>query len=104
MSIVKILLRIVALVVVVCVAMSSGARASAGALDRLFGHSGFTLIPHVVYSVNDVKIDANGRILVSADFQGLGNAVGGFGIARLLPNGSPDLAFGVQGVAVAEFS
>ena len=77
---------------------------TAGNLDPTFGHSGFVLVPHTVYSVNDVRTSFNGSIVVAVDFAGMANAVGGFGIVRLLANGLPDDKFGKAGIAVAQFS
>lgn len=76
---------------------------TAGTLDRSFNHSGFVVVPHQVYSVNDVRVSTNGNIVIAVDFAGLGGGIGGFGIARLLSNGTIDKAFGSGGVAVAQF-
>ena len=75
-----------------------------GKLDPTFGHSGFTVVPQGVYAVNDVRVDPSGRIVTSVCFAGLGNAIGGFGVDRLLPNGAPDADFGSGGIAVAQFA
>lgn len=83
---------------------SIGFALGAGSLDKTFGQSGFTVVPQQVYSVNDVRVDRNGDIIVAVDFAGLGDAIGGFGIARLLANGSLDSGFGSGGIAVAQFS
>jgi len=80
------------------------AAGTSGRLDPTFGRSGFTVVPHTVYSVNDVRIDPSGRIVTSVDFAGMGNAIGGFGVDRLLPNGAPDTGFGSDGIAVAPFA
>lgn len=76
---------------------------TAGTLDRSFGHLGFTVVRQGVYAVNDVRVSPNGDIITAVCFNGLGGGIGGFGIDRLLPNGSPDNTFGSGGIAVARF-
>ena len=80
------------------------AAGTGGKLDPTFGQSGFSVVPQSVYAVNDVRVDPSGRIVTSVCFAGLGDAIGGFGIDRLLPNGAPDTGFGSGGIAVAQFA
>ena len=79
------------------------ASATPGSLDPTFGQHGFFLFPHEAYSATDVKIQSNGRILVSGDMAGTANAIGGFSVVRLLPTGISDGSFGSGGLAVARF-
>jgi len=84
--------------------LAAGASGGSGSLDPTFGRGGFTEVPQQVYSVNDVRVDQSGNIVVAVDFAGLGNAIGGFGIARLRSDGTLDSGFGSGGIAVAEFT
>ncbi len=80
------------------------ASTTAGRLDPTFGHGGFGIVPQQVYSLSDVRESTGGTIVVAVDFAGLGGGIGGFGIARFTPNGTPDPSFGSAGVAVAPFT
>ncbi len=80
------------------------AAAAPGSLDPTFGNSGYVLFPHETYSANDVKIQSNGRILISGDTAGTGNSIGGFSVIRLLADGRSDTHFGTGGLAVAQFN
>ncbi|HEY5095265.1 MAG TPA: delta-60 repeat domain-containing protein [Candidatus Eremiobacteraceae bacterium] len=82
----------------------SVAAAAPGSLDPTFGQGGFVLFPHAAYAAVDVKIQANGRILVSGDMPGTANAIGGFSVVRLLANGRSDNQFGNAGLAAAPFN
>ena len=77
--------------------------AAPGSLDQTFGQNGFVVLPHETYAATDVKIQSNGRILISGDMAGLEGGIGGFTVARLMPNGKADAAFGNAGLAVARF-
>jgi uncharacterized delta-60 repeat protein len=81
----------------------TAALAAAGSLDPTFGHQGFVVFAGDPYSVNDIKVQSNGRILIGGDMGGLGGAIGGFAIVRLLPSGKPDGGFGSGGLATAPF-
>ena len=80
------------------------ATAAPGSLDPAFGHGGFNVFPHTMYSVTDVKIQSNGRIVVSGDAPGVGNAIGGFTLVRFLADGRTDQQFGNAGLTGAQFS
>lgn len=80
------------------------AAAAPGSPDQTFGQGGFVLYPHAAYAAVDVKIQSNGRILVSGDMPGTAHAIGGFSIVRLLPNGRSDSRFGNDGLAAAQFN
>ena len=80
------------------------AAASPGSLDGTFGRNGFMLYAHETYSANDVKVQSNGRILVSGDVAGTGNAIGGFSVLRFLSDGRIDTHFATGGLAVAPFN
>jgi uncharacterized delta-60 repeat protein len=82
----------------------SVAAAAPGSLDTSFGQGGFVLFPHAAYAAVDVKIQSNGRILVSGDMPGLAHAIGAFSVVRLLPNGHSDNHFGSNGLAAVQFN
>lgn len=89
--------------VALLVGVPSTAVAAPGSLDPTFGHSGFVVFPHETYAVTDIKIQSNGRILISGDLAGVAGGIGGFSVIRLLPNGKSDAAFGAGGLAAAQF-
>ena len=80
------------------------AAASPGSLDPTFGNRGFVVFPQETYSVNDVKVQADGRILISGDTAGTGNSIGGFSVIRFRADGRPDKTFGSGGLTVAPFN
>jgi len=82
----------------------SVAAAAPGSLDTSFGQSGFVLFPHAAYAAADVKIQSDGRILISGDMPGLAHAIGAFSVVRLLPNGHSDSHFGSDGLTAAQFN
>jgi uncharacterized delta-60 repeat protein len=90
-------------VVALLLGAPSTAFAAPGYLDPAFGQSGFVVFPHETYAATDIKIQPDGRILISADMAGLAGGIGGFSVVRLLPNGNTDTAFGNAGLAVARF-
>lgn len=79
-------------------------RHTAGDLDHSFACSGKT---HVYFAdsissiAKSVEMDANGRVLVAATV-GMPNG-SCFGLARLLEDGSADLAFGTNGSVIGQF-
>jgi uncharacterized delta-60 repeat protein len=85
-------------------AMPALASAAPGSLDSTFGRGGFQVFPHSTYSVTDVKVQSNGRIIVSGDMAGVANALGGFMLVRFLADGRIDKQFGNAGLASAQFS
>jgi uncharacterized delta-60 repeat protein len=72
---------------------------SSGALDQSYASNGVlrTSLPVDPGSVGGVVVDAAGRALIG--FIDLGVGAGEAAVARLLPNGSFDKTFGVNGVA-----
>jgi uncharacterized delta-60 repeat protein len=76
----------------------------AGQLDSAFANHGRTQVyfaGSLCSMTNGVVVDAQGRILVAAK---VGMAAGSrFGLARLLQDGSADLAFGNQGSVIGQF-
>ena len=79
-------------------------RNTAGTLDSTFAGNGKTQVyfaDSLCSMANDVAIDARGRMLVAAK---VAMADGSrFGLARLLEDGSADLAFGRQGSVIGQF-
>ncbi|AWY39286.1 hypothetical protein DKY63_04965 [Pseudomonas putida] len=77
---------------------------NAGHLDSDFANHGKTQVyfaSSISSMANGVAIDAQGRVLVAAK---VGMPDGSrFGLARLLGDGSADLAFGVQGSVIGQF-
>ncbi|EJM09642.1 hypothetical protein PMI22_06017 [Pseudomonas sp. GM21] len=76
----------------------------AGDLDHSFASSGKTQVyfaGSLSSIANGVEIDANGRLLVAATV-GMPNG-SCFGLARLLEDGSADLAFGTNGSVIGQF-
>ncbi|WP_433771180.1 hypothetical protein [Pseudomonas putida] len=77
---------------------------NAGHLDTSFANHGKTQVyfaGSISSMANGVAIDAHGRLLVAAK---VGMPDGSrFGLARLLEDGSADLAFGVQGSVIGQF-
>jgi uncharacterized delta-60 repeat protein len=76
----------------------------AGDLDKRFAANGKTQVYFAGSTssiANSVEIDSNGRVLVAATV-GMrdGNC---FGLARLLEDGSADLAFGLNGSVIGQF-
>jgi uncharacterized delta-60 repeat protein len=82
----------------------STVRDTAGTLDTTFAVHGKTQVyfaDSLSSMANDIAIDAQGRLLVAAK---VGMADGSrFGLARLLEDGSADLAFGRQGSVIGQF-
>jgi uncharacterized delta-60 repeat protein len=82
----------------------SAARNIAGTLDTTFAANGKTQVyfaDSLSSLANDVAIDGQGRLLVAAK---VAMAEGSrFGLARLLEDGSADLAFGKQGSVIGQF-
>lgn len=74
-----------------------------GVLDGTFGNGGKTVVDFGPVNgndrdyANDMLVQADGKILLS------GYAGGNFGIARLNPDGSPDIDFGSGGKVTADF-
>ncbi|MCU1763547.1 hypothetical protein NTD84_28010 [Pseudomonas sp. 14P_8.1_Bac3] len=80
------------------------AQNDAGELDVSFGGTGTTQVYFVGSTssmANDVAIDAAGRLLIAAKVGTPGGSR--FGLARLLEDGSADLAFGQQGSVISQF-
>jgi len=79
-------------------------RNTAGTLDTTFAGNGKTQVyfaDSLCSMANDVAIDARGRMLVTAKvIMAEGSR---FGLARLLEDGSADLAFGRQGSVIGQF-
>lgn len=76
----------------------------AGALDKTFASAGKTQVYFAGSSssmANGVTIDSQGRLLVAAKVGTPGGSR--FGLARLLEDGSADLAFGNQGSVISQF-
>lgn len=77
---------------------------NAGKLDSTFATHGSTQVyfaGSLSSMANGVAIDSQGRVLVAAK---VGTAGGSrFGLARLLEDGSADLAFGNQGSVIGQF-
>ncbi|MGW8466498.1 delta-60 repeat domain-containing protein [Pseudomonas sp. CLCA07] len=79
-------------------------RYTAGDLDHSFACSGKTQVyfaGSTTSLANSVEIDPNGRVLVAATV-GMPNG-SCFGLARLLEDGSADLAFGTDGSVIGQF-
>lgn len=75
-----------------------------GSVDETFGDNGFILtdLAGLNESIYNIGVDVDGNILVN------GNAIDEFGqesffLARYLPNGSPDLSFGIDGLVFSNF-
>lgn len=76
----------------------------AGTLDKTFASAGKTQVYFAGSTssmANDVAIDSQGRLLVAAKVGTPGGSR--FGLARLLEDGSADLAFGNQGSVISQF-
>jgi uncharacterized delta-60 repeat protein len=76
----------------------------AGKLDPTFAAKGTTQVYFFGSSsslANDIAIDSQGRLLVAAKVTMPGGSR--FGLARLLKDGSADLAFGKQGSVIGQF-
>ncbi len=76
----------------------------AGKLDESFAGSGKTQVYFAGSTssmANGVAIDSAGRLLIAAKVGTLGGSR--FGLARLLEDGSADLAFGQQGSVISQF-
>ena len=82
----------------------SATRNTPGTLDATFAANGKTQVffaDSLSSLANDIAIDAQGRLLVAAK---VAMADGSrFGLARLLEDGSADLAFGKQGSVIGQF-
>lgn len=80
---------------------------SDGTLDLTFGLAGVAELPFGGFSIEgiwDLAIDALGRIIaVGRTYPGATSNDSYFGVARLLPNGSPDPSFGDGGFTVTSF-
>ncbi|WP_415764132.1 hypothetical protein [Pseudomonas sp. ZB1P45] len=77
---------------------------NAGKLDTTFASSGKTQVyfaGSLSSMANGVAIDSRGRLLVAAKVGTPGGSR--FGVARLLEDGSADLAFGNQGSVIGQF-
>ncbi|MGZ7457438.1 hypothetical protein ACXPVS_11705 [Pseudomonas sp. Ma2-10] len=77
---------------------------NAGKLDTTFASSGKTQVyfaSSLSSMANGVAIDSRGRLLVAAKVGTPGGSR--FGVARLLEDGSADLAFGNQGSVIGQF-
>ncbi len=67
--------------------------------DRSFGRRGRAVLAGRKFAVaTAVTVDAGGRVVVAGQLRGRGAT--GLVVARLNPDGSPDLSFGTRGVAV----
>ncbi len=70
-----------------------------GRVDRSFGRRGRAVLAGRKFAVaTAVTVDAGGRVVVAGGLGGRGAT--GLAVARLNPDGSPDLSFGTRGVAV----
>jgi uncharacterized delta-60 repeat protein len=65
-----------------------------GSIDQTFGDLGATVLSGI--GPGSLVVDPQGRIVMAGFVEG---AATGFGIARLLPNGTPDVGFGTDGVS-----
>ena len=77
---------------------------TAGKLDPTFAAKGTTQVYFFGSTsslANDIAIDSQGRLLVAAKVTMPGGSR--FGLARLLKDGSADLAFGKQGSVIGQF-
>ncbi|MET0779160.1 MAG: hypothetical protein ABWZ65_27115 [Pseudomonas mandelii] len=80
------------------------AQRTAGLLDKSFASNGKTQVYFAGSTssiANGVAIDSSGRILVAAKVGTRGGHC--FGLARLLEDGSADLAFGAHGSVIGQF-
>lgn len=86
-------------------ALSTTLFTRAGQLDNAFATNGVAQVyfaDSVSSLTEDIALDERGRILVAAK---VGVATGSrFGLARMLADGSADLAFGVQGSVIGTFA
>ncbi|MHC8411096.1 hypothetical protein ACYZTR_13400 [Pseudomonas sp. Hz4] len=83
---------------------SPAALNDAGTLDTTFAGTGKTQVYFAgsfSSMANGVAIDSRGRLLVAAKVETRGGSR--FGLARLLEDGSADLAFGNQGSVIGQF-
>ncbi len=70
-----------------------------GRVDRSFGRRGRVVLAGRKFAVaTAVAVDAGGRVVVAGGLGGRGAT--GLVVARLNPDGSPDLSFGARGVSV----
>ncbi|NNE66564.1 MAG: hypothetical protein HKN33_08350 [Pyrinomonadaceae bacterium] len=69
---------------------------SDGYLDRKFGNDGFVTSNFQHGGASDLEIQADGKIVIVNGYEAI---FGNFATYRYNPDGSPDLAFGVAGVA-----
>jgi len=82
----------------------SASRNTPGTLDTTFAANGKTqvyFVDSLSSLANDIAIDAQGRLLVAAKVDMADGSR--FGLARLLEDGSADLAFGKQGSVIGQF-
>lgn len=80
------------------------AQTDAGQLDKTFAGSGVTQVyfaDSLSSLTNGIAIDSMGRLLIAAKVGTPGGSR--FGLARLLEDGSADLAFGEQGSIISQF-
>ena len=69
-----------------------------GTPDRIFGTNGVAVISGTEFFANDIEFDDAGRILLGGGVPRVMRSE--FGLMRLLPDGSPDVAFGTGGVVI----
>jgi uncharacterized delta-60 repeat protein len=86
--------------------VAGAARAAPGDLDPGFGHGGLESLKFKsnVAGPMDVALRADGRILVSMALDNTPAATAAFAVARLLPDGTLDTAFGKNGLVQANFT
>src|SRR5690606_19134777 len=79
-----------------------------GTLDNTFGTNGVFTKHHGVYGKNNtlynIRVDAQGRILIVGDANYAGSSYNDATMMRLLPNGTMDANFGTDGVATVKIS
>jgi uncharacterized delta-60 repeat protein len=78
-----------------------------GSTDAGFGNAGRAdiVFPGSLFFANDLAIQPDGKIVLAGAARPSGSTEFGFGfgVARYLPDGSPDTAFGAGGLAVTDF-
>src|SRR5690606_10487037 len=73
-----------------------------GSMDTAFGNNGVVMKHHGAYgknnSLRNIRVDSQGRILITGDANYLGGSYGDATFMRLLPNAANDASFGDNGV------
>jgi uncharacterized delta-60 repeat protein len=76
---------------------------SDGTLDPTFGVGGIVDVPTGVGGANALALQRDGKIVVAGGHQVGFAPINGFAVARYLPSGALDAAFGTGGTAAASF-